>query len=180
MKYFDQTIAHFEDHIIQYLLTLGLVIIFLLARAAALRIIRRHSILNSIAKSRELYVRKLISLATSLLFITLIGMVWEISFKGLSIYFASIFTVVGVGLFATWSILSNLTASVILFFFFPHRIGERIKIIDGDNSVEGKVVDITLFYLKIETDEGQHYSYPNNLAIQKPVLLVNQSKDSKS
>ncbi|MCR9249417.1 MAG: mechanosensitive ion channel family protein [bacterium] len=172
MKYIEQILEHFQTHFIQYLFTIGLILLFVIIRELIMKIISRHTRLNSIAKSRELYVKKLISLTTLLSFATLIGMIWEISFQGLSIYFASIFTVVGVGLFATWSILSNLTASVILFFFFPHRIGKRIKILDGENSVEGKIIDITLFYLKIETIEGNHFSYPNNLAIQKPVLQL--------
>ncbi len=172
MEYYEKTLQHFQDHLIQYLFTLGLIVIFFLSRMAIIRIIKRHSVLNSITKTRELYVRKLISLSTILLLVLFVGMVWEISFKGLSIYFASIFTVLGVGLFASWSILSNLTASVILFFFFPTKIGEKIKIIDGDNSVEGKVIDITLFHMKIESEDGQQYSYPNNLVLQKPVKTL--------
>ena len=94
----------------------------------------------------------------------------EVSFQGLSLYFASIFTVIGVALFATWSVLSNLTASVILFFFFPYRIGRKVKIIDGDNSIEGQIVDITLFHIKVETEDDRIVAYPNNLAIQKPIM----------
>jgi MscS family membrane protein len=73
----------------------------------------------------------------NLIFITLIAIVWEISFRGLSVYFASFFTIVGVAFFASWSILSNVTAYAILFFYFPFfKIGSKIKIIDGDNSVQ--------------------------------------------
>ena len=44
-----------------------------------------------------------------------------------------------------------------------------MKIVDKDMAVEGLVIDITLFYIKIKTEEGQIISYPNNLAIQKPI-----------
>jgi MscS family membrane protein len=76
---------------------------------------------------------------------------------------------VGVGLFANWSMLSNITASIIIFFFYPYKVGESIKIIDGENSVEGTVMDITLFNIEIKTAEGRTVTYPNNLAIQKPM-----------
>ena len=147
-----------------------MVFLFIIVRSVVRKLVIRHARKNKMAYSRELYVKKLIMVIQVLLFLTIIGVIWEISLKGLSLYFASVFTVIGVGLFANWSILSNMTASVILFFFFPYRIGNKIKIIDGDNSVEGTIVDITLFYMQIETDEKKKYSYPNNLAIQKAIL----------
>ena len=152
------------------MLTLAMLFLFVIVRSIVRKLVIKHARKNKMAYSREAYVKKLFDMAQVLLFLTIIGMIWEISVKGLSVYFASIFTVIGVGLFANWSILSNMTASVILFFFFPYRIGNKIKIIDGDNSVEGTVIDITLFYIQIETDEKKKYSFPNNLAIQKAIL----------
>ena len=169
MDFIDNTLNYIDKNVIQFWLTFIVIIIFIVIRSVFRKIVKRHAQANKMAHSREVYVKKLVSTALMLLFITLIGMVWEISFQGLSVYFASIFTVIGIGLFATWSVLSNLTASVILFFFFSYRIGGHIKIIDGDNSVEGEVMDITLFYIKIRLAEGQVYSFPNNLAIQKAI-----------
>ncbi|MEL6556964.1 MAG: mechanosensitive ion channel domain-containing protein [Bacteroidota bacterium] len=159
-----------KGNLLQVLLTIVMVFLFIIVRSIVRKLVIKHARKNKMAYSRELYVKKLIMVVQVLLFLTIIGVIWEISLKGLSLYFASVFTVIGVGLFANWSILSNMTASVILFFFFPYRIGNKIRIIDGDNSVEGTVVDITLFYIQIETDEKKKYSYPNNLAIQKAIL----------
>ena len=116
-------------------------------------------------------MKKLTNIMMLALSISILGAVWEISIRGISLYFASILTVLGVALFATWSVLSNLTCSIFLFFFFPYRIGQKVKIIDGDNSLEGVILDINLFYIKIETDEGNIVAYPNNLAIQKPITI---------
>ena len=116
-------------------------------------------------------MRKLFNVLMLLLLITSIGAIWEISLKGLSLYFASILTIIGVALFATWSVLSNLTASIFLFFFFPYRIGQKVKVVDGDNSVEGVILDINLFYIRIETDENHIVAYPNNIVIQKPLII---------
>ena len=157
-------------NLLQVLLTIMMVFLFIIVRSIVRKLVIKHARKNKMAYSRELYVKKLIMVVQVLLFLTIIGVIWEISLKGLSLYFASVFTVIGGGLFANWSILSNMTASVSLFFFFPYRIGNKIKIMDGDNSVEGTVVDITLFYIQIETDEKKKYSYPNNLAIQKAKL----------
>jgi small-conductance mechanosensitive channel len=78
--------------------------------------------------------------------------------------------VAGVALFAQWSILSNITASVILFFSFPFKIGSKIEIMDDKNSVTGIVEDITFFVIQIRTTNGNMVSYPNNLAIQKGII----------
>jgi MscS family membrane protein len=96
---------------------------------------------------------------------------WNVSFKGV---FASFFAVAGIALFASWSILSNITASVILFFNFPFKIGSRIRIMDLDDSVEGVVKDITFFAILIEIDNGGLVSFPNNMAIQKAIVHVKE------
>ncbi|PIB35830.1 hypothetical protein BFP72_10720 [Reichenbachiella sp. 5M10] len=120
--------------------------------------------------ARSVYVKKLVGFLVLLLCFVLAGIVWEVSLKGLSIYIASILTVVGVGLFANWSMVSNITASVILFFFFPIKIGSKIKIVDGANSVEGEVLNLSLFSIKILIAEGDHIYYPNNMAIQRYIV----------
>lgn len=161
----------FEENMQSVLVTLAVTVLFVLTRSIMLRLIKRHSRNREVPDDRQVYIIKLSNILLILLFLTVLGAAWEISLKGLSVYFASIFTVVGVALFATWSILSNLTASIIIFFFFPYRIGQKVRIVDGDNSIEGKIVDITLFYVMIETIDNKMCSYPNNLAIQKPLLL---------
>lgn len=162
-------ITSIDQHIIQWSLTLGLLFLLIVSRSIILRIVKRHGLKNDVDKSRSVYIKKLINIGLTVLFATLIGSIWEISVQGLSLYFASIFTVVGVALFATWSVLSNMTASLVLFFFFPYRIGDKIRIIDGDNSVEGEISDITLFYVEIKGENDRIYTYPNNLAIQKAI-----------
>ncbi len=116
-------------------------------------------------------MRKLFDVLMTLIILSVLGAIWEISLQGLSLYFASILTVLGVALFATWSVLSNLTVSIFLFFFFPYRIGQKVKIIDGDNSIEGVILDINLFYIRIETDDKNIVACPNNIAVQKPWII---------
>jgi small-conductance mechanosensitive channel len=65
--------------------------------------------------------------------------------------------------------LSNITASALIFFFFPYRIGDPIEVVDGDHTVAGQIIDMTLFWVKIEDAQGGVTCYPNNLILQKPV-----------
>ena len=104
----------------------------------------------------------------------LVVIVWNVDFKGLGVYLASVFTVVGVAFFASWSILSNVTASLVLYFYFPYKIGTYIKIMEGSEPIIGMVMDISLFNMRIRDLHGVEVSYPNNLILQKPVAHSDQ------
>jgi small-conductance mechanosensitive channel len=101
-----------------------------------------------------------------------IAFIWSVDFEGFSVFASSFFAIVGVALFAQWSILSNVTASIIIFFNFPARVGDTIRIVDGDNSVEGKIKEISLFQIELNDHDGNLVIYPNNLLLQKPVVRI--------
>jgi MscS family membrane protein len=117
----DYIPVEIKNRLFQIGATFLLFLMYFIARSVILRMVKRHARNNEIEFSRELYIKKLSNYLLFILILILIAGVWEISFKGLSLGFASVFTVIGVALFAHWSILSNLTASIILFFSFPIR-----------------------------------------------------------
>ena len=75
-------------------------------------------------------------------------------------------------LFAIWSILSNVTSGVIMFFSFPYKVGDKIKIHDKDYPIVAVIEDIRAFQLHLREDSGDLVTYPNNLILQKAVTLV--------
>jgi small-conductance mechanosensitive channel len=107
----------------------------------------------------------------------LLLLVWGYDFKDLGLVFSSVFAVIGIALFAIWSILSNVTSGVIMFFSFPYKIGDKIRIHDKDFPEEGIIEDIKAFHIHLRTSEGELITYPNNLILQKAVSLV--EKDAK-
>lgn len=118
------------------------------------------------------YIRKFFRVFYVATLLTSLVLIWGIDLQAALVILSSMFAVIGVGLFANWSILSNITASFIIFFSAPYKIGDTVRIVDGENSAEGIVVDMKLFYLTIKDAEGRIISYPNNLVMQKPVILV--------
>lgn len=158
-------------------LTIVLIALFFIVRKVTSRLIRNHAVKVTHSKPSVKYVVKLANFGLIIVFLTIISMVWEISFSRWSVYFASFFTLVGVAFFASWSILSNITSYAILFFYFPFKLGSHIRIIDGDNSIEGKVDDITLFFIVIKLENGEKVTYPNNLAIQKAIKEFKPTKN---
>jgi len=154
----------------QISVTLGVLLAYLIVRKIVFGVVLRRAMKHNFEEARAVYIRKAVSLGVAFLLIVFIGIIWEISLKGLSLYIASFLTIVGVGLFANWSIVSNITASVILFFFFPFKIGSKVRIVDGDNSVEGAVISLSLFSIKLKKEDGNDIYVPNNIAIQKSIV----------
>lgn len=149
--------------------TTAAIVAYLIIRKIMFGIVLKRALEHNFQQIRASNIRKVVSRILAIFFLAIIGIVWEISFKGLSVYLASFLTIIGVGLFANWSIVSNLTASVILFFFFPFKIGSRVRIVDGENSVVGEVIGLSLFSIKLLQADGNDVYVPNNVVIQKSI-----------
>lgn len=161
--------------LIQLGLSLSSIIIYYIFISLIKTAILKYGKQQKLIEQRIIYIKKFFTfLLLATLFVSM-ALIWGIDFRGVLIFASSFFAIVGIALFASWSILSNITSSVILFFSFPCKIGDKIKIIDGENSIEGKIIDMTMFSLQIEDIDGNTISYPNNLAMQKPILKLKQT-----
>lgn len=136
------------------------------------RIISRIARKKEVPAERVFYIQKVFETLFALAGLVAIAFIWSVDFEGFSVFASSFFAVVGVALFAQWSILSNVTASIIIFFTFPARVGDTIRIVDGENSVEGKIREISLFQTELNDQDGNLIIYPNNLLLQKPVVKI--------
>ncbi|SDR74460.1 mechanosensitive ion channel domain-containing protein [Gramella sp. MAR_2010_147] len=143
------------------------VIQFLLKKAAN-KVGKKSEI--SLTRTRLMF--KYINILILLVAAFLLAIAWGVGLTELSLIFSSAFAVIGVALFAIWSILSNITSGVIMFFSFPYKIGDTIKIHDKDMPIEAEIEDIKAFHLHLRTSEGELITYPNNLILQKAVSLV--------
>lgn len=122
-------------------------------------------------------------LVKSLLFALLtfcLLMVWGVELRGLLVVGSSLFALLGVGLFASWSLLSNLTSFLILFMQNHCRIGIWVRVVDGANFVEGQVIDMNLLNVVIENIDGNTILYPNNLFIVRPVIVLNKAPEKST
>ena len=84
----------------------------------------------------------------------------DLKAMGFCVALGSTFAVVGVALFANWSILSNVTASFILYFTFPYKIGDRIRIHDKDLPVTAVIEDIKGFYTDSKNGRRRTHHLP--------------------
>lgn len=167
-----------DDFFLEYknelLATAILVVVLLVLKFIFTKAIRRVGRLSDIVEARTLLITKYVSILLTIIGFGLLTFIWNIKFRDVGIAFASIFTIIGVALFASWSILSNITAGVVLFFSFPFKIGDRVKIMDKD--IEGEepylIEDIRAFHVSLRKDNGELLVYPNNLMMQKAVTLL--------
>jgi small-conductance mechanosensitive channel len=96
------------------------------------------------------------------------------------LFATSVITVLGVALFAEMSILSNITACLVLFFQHPVKIGDRIKVYDQDHWVEGELIDITYFFVFLRTEEDGVVSIPNSVLLKETFHIVQNNAAHKT
>lgn len=124
--------------------------------------------------SRKALIRKSLWLAHGAIYVFAAGLALGVTYGELTLFLSSFFAVLGVALFAQWSILSNVTASVLIFFQFPYRIGDRILIPNKDYDLSGVIEEIGTFHVLIRRKDGVLVTYPNSLILQTPVLKVSE------
>jgi small-conductance mechanosensitive channel len=127
--------------------------------------------------ARNRFVAKIIDIGlyTGGFFIVLA--IWGVDQADLMLFFSSFIAVLGIALFAQWSMLSNVTASILLFVNHPAKIGDYIQLLDKDFPYIGEIRDIGLFFITIRTDEGEVLTIPNGLIFQRMVKIISKPKD---
>jgi small-conductance mechanosensitive channel len=166
----------FETHLQELLSSLILLIGLLITKFITTKAIRKVGKISDLNKSRTKLIIKYTSVGITVVGFVALLIIWGVKLKDLSLVLSSFFAVLGVALFATWSILSNVTAGIILFFSFPFKIGDKIKIQDDDFPLEAVITDVRAFYIELKTDEGYLVTYPNNLFLQKGVALISKQE----
>ena len=127
---------------------------------------------NDINEARIRLIRRYVTIALFLLALLIEAVVFDMALDRLAVIFSSVFAVIGIGLFAIWSILSNITSGIIMFFSFPYKVGDKIEIHDKDFPLEAIIEDIRAFQIHLRLDNGNLVTYPNNLILQKAVTLI--------
>lgn len=148
------------------------VIIFLLAvftRILTTNSLKKIQTKFGFLKARIIVTNKIITILIYITTIVFISFIWGVDEKQLLIYVSSFLTILGIAFFAQWSILSNITAGLILFINYPVKIGDTITILEKDNNITGKIKDIGAFFITLKTEEGELITLPNAIILQKNI-----------
>jgi small-conductance mechanosensitive channel len=156
-----------------------LLVVLIIVRILVSKLVKRYGRLSEIIEHRTNLVIKYIHLLVNFLVIFSLIIVWGVDTKDIIFTLSSITTVLGVAMFAQWSILSNITSGIILFFSFPFKIGDHIRIHDKDFPIEAEIEDIRAFHLYLKSKGGEMITYPNNLLLQKGISIIKNDFEDK-
>ena len=88
---------------------------------------------------RKYRAELLLKIILAFVMLCLVLVFWGIELRGLLVLGSSLFAMLGVALFAAWSLLSNLTAFLLMFIQNDCRVGYWVRIVDGANAIEGRI-----------------------------------------
>jgi small-conductance mechanosensitive channel len=103
--------------------------------------------------------------------VLVLAIVWGVQFSSVFIFASTTLTLLGVALFANWSILSNITAYFVLLLQPQYSRGTFIRVIELDNYVEGYISEITIFNTRLTTVNRETIVYPNNLLLARATIV---------
>ena len=174
MSFFQQVqqfSQHFSPTTVQIIVSvLVLALYFILSRRLApllSSVISRSRLRTEMHKRAQVVSHILLVL----LLVVVLSIVWGVDIKGLLVLASSMIAVIGVALFAAWSLLSNITAFFILLGQKAFAEGMEVRVVDGGNYLEGRIVEINLFSTVLRTKDNEQVVYPNNLLVSRPVVV---------
>jgi len=169
-----------ESQIIKIIITAVFVfVIYPVVRFATNKLVSNVAKFNLHAENRVQMIKKNLNTVIIFVSITVLISVWGVKIENLLVVISSAFAVIGVALFAQWSILSNITAGIVVYFSLNLKAGDKIKILDKDFMLEATIIDLKTFYIYLETDEGEKIIYPNSLVLQKGVSVCKKKHVKK-
>ena len=149
-----------------------LLFVLLIIRAIIVITVKKIGKKSGTTEARAALIGRYVTVTLVLIAILIEAFILGADTRDITLVFSSVFAIIGIGLFAIWSILSNITSGVIMFFSFPYKVGDKIKIHDKDYPLEAIIEDIRAFQLILRDDKGDLVTYPNNLILQKAVTLM--------
>jgi small-conductance mechanosensitive channel len=92
------------------------------------------------------------------------------------VFASTILTVLGIAFFAQWSLLSNITSSILIFFNHPIKLGDHIKILNKESNYEGEVTELTYFFVHIKTADNEIITIPNSHFFEKSFSIAEKKE----
>ena len=164
--------AHGERYL-PALHVLGIVVVAMLLRALARRILRRigvrYQLPSPLLAGASHLITFIISLAAALLILDRLG----VSASVLWTAFTGFAAVAAVAFFAAWSVLSNIFCALLIFVTRPFRLLDDIELVENGEKAgfRGRVVAINLIYTTLQEHPGSHdapiLQIPNSLFFQR-------------
>ncbi|MDP2713825.1 mechanosensitive ion channel domain-containing protein [Rheinheimera sp.] len=162
---------HFSPTTVQLIITVSVVILYFIISRRIAPVLYRFIAASQLKAEMNKRALVVFHIILALLLIVVLSIVWGVDIRGLLVLASSMIAVVGVALFAAWSLLSNITAFFILLGQKAFAEGMEVRVVDGGNFLEGRIIEINLFSTVLRTKDNELVVYPNNLLISRPVVV---------
>jgi small-conductance mechanosensitive channel len=174
MSFFEisqQLLRHFNPVTVQLFITALLLILYFIISYRVMPLLYQVIANSRLKADMNKRAAVVFHILLVLLLIVVLSVIWGVDIRGLLVLASSMIAVIGVALFAAWSLLSNITAFFILLGQKAFAKGMEIRVIDGANYVEGRITEINLFSTILHTKDNEQVIYPNNLLVSRPVVV---------
>lgn len=161
-----------ENYAFEIILTASITLLLLILRYILVALVKKFANKSEKVEQRTGLIIKYINYTFIFAVILSLILIWGVDFSSVGVIISSVFAIIGIGFFAQWSILSNITSGVIMFFTFPYKIGDYIVIHDKEYDYQGTIEDIKGFHVLLKTTDNRLITYPNSLILQKGVSVV--------
>jgi len=117
---------------------------------------------------------------TTMTVIVLLTEVWGFTQNEIVLFASTILAALGIAFFAQWSLLVNVTSSILIFFNHPLKLGDYIRVLNKDYHYEGEVTEMNYFFVHLKTNDNEINSIPNSHFFEKSFSVTENKKNPKS
>jgi len=121
-----------------------------------------------------------IQLFSTMAVIVLITGVWGFKQNEIALFASTILTALGIAFFAQWSLLTNITSSILIFFNHPVKLGDYVRVLHKDYHFEGEVTEMNYFFVHLKTKDNEIITIPNSHFFDKSFSVIdNRAKPNE-
>lgn len=158
-----------EIYTLQIVKTVILVIVFLIIKFFTKRLIKKVGTRFHYQTGRIKITNKITNALLGILVLVFLMVIWGVKQTDLVVFLSTTMTILGVAFFAQWSLISNITSTLIIFFNHPIKIGDSLTIMEKDYEIEGILNDIGVFFITIKMKDNKKITMPSNIFLQKMI-----------
>jgi small-conductance mechanosensitive channel len=166
-----------EPYKIQILESLLIVSIYIIVYFVFKIIINNFLKKTSLERSRRKMAIRTVQLFTTITAIIFLTGVWGFKQTDIALFASSILTALGIAFFAQWSLLSNITSSILIFFNHPVKSGSYIKVLHKDFNYEGEVIEMNYFFVHIKTKDNEVVTIPNSHFFDRSYSVIENKQN---
>jgi small-conductance mechanosensitive channel len=164
---------HYKLQIIESLIILGTYIILYFGYKSYINNFLKKTALE---RGRRKMAIRTAQLFTTILTVILLTGIWGFKQNQIALFASSILTALGIAFFAQWSLLSNITSSILIFFNHPIKLGDYVKVQHKDYNFEGEVSEMNYFFVHVKTKSNETITIPNAHFFDKSFSVIERKE----